>query len=54
MAGCLVSLAARINKPTLEEALVAFDEAAREAWASKCWEDEYAPATDQDRSFTCV
>ena len=42
MAGCLVSLAARMDKPKLEEALEAFDEAAREAWASKCWEDEYA------------
>ncbi len=50
--GCLVSLAAWTNNRSLDETSVAFDEAAREASASKCWDDENTWATDQDRLIT--
>lgn len=47
--GCLVSLAAWTNNRSLGETSVAFDEAAHETSASKCWDDENTWATDQDR-----
>lgn len=50
--GCLLSLAAWTNNRSLGETSVAFDEAAREASASKCWDDENTRATDQYRLIT--
>lgn len=50
--GCLLSLAAWTNNRSLGETSVAFDEAAREASAGKCWDDENIWATDQDRLIT--